>query len=179
MATDMLEDLRKNIWDLRPTILDDLGLVPAIRWYAQTDLEKAGINVQFDFQSDNIRLSPHLETMLFRVSQEAVNNILRHANASKVKLHLWSDQSKICLEVEDDGRGFDVERTTGEASRKKAAWIVRNSRNVSLLWEERLKISSSPGQGTRLQVYAPLLKGNSTGSTPSTTHKERITEKQT
>jgi two-component system sensor histidine kinase UhpB len=160
MATSMLEDLRKNIWDLRPTILDDLGLVPAIRWFAQSDLEEAGVNLQFDFQSENLRLSPPLETMLFRVSQEAVNNILHHANASTAKICLWKDQSKIWFEVEDDGQGFDVERTSGEAVAKKQLGLLGIQERVSLVGGE-VKITSSPGQGTRLVVWVPLLKGNS------------------
>jgi two-component system sensor histidine kinase UhpB len=163
LATGMLEELRKNIWDLRPTILDDLGLVPAIRWYAQSNLEQAGVNLRFDFQSENMRLSPPLETMLFRVSQEAVSNILHHANASSVLISLWTDQSKVCLEVEDDGQGFDVERTSGEAVAKKQLGLLGIQERVSLIGGE-VQISSAPGRGTRLEVSVPLLRGNSVGS---------------
>jgi two-component system sensor histidine kinase UhpB len=177
MATSMLEDLRKNIWDLRPTILDDLGLVPAIRWFAQSDLEKTGVNLQFNFQSENLRLSPPLETMLFRVSQEAVNNILHHANARTVRICLWHDQSKIWFEIEDDGQGFDVERTSGEAVAKKKLGLLGIQERVSLVGGE-VKISSSPGQGTRLVAWVPLLKGNSFGLAHTETLKDQDTDKQ-
>ncbi len=162
MATRMLEDLRKNIWDLRPTILDDLGLVSAIRWYAQSNLEKIEVSVRLDLQSETIRLSPALETMLFRVAQEAVNNILHHADASTVTISLWQDRTGVCLEVEDDGRGFDVERTTGEAVTRKQLGLLGIQERVSLVGGE-VHILSSPGQGTQLQVSVPLLKGDSIG----------------
>jgi len=163
MATGMLEDLRKNIWDLRPTILDDLGLLPAIRWYAQSNLEKAGLKIQFDFKNENLRLSPPLETMMFRISQEAVNNILHHANASIVKISLWNDRSKIYFEVEDDGQGFDVERISGEAVARKQLGLLGIQERVSLVGGD-VQIISSPGQGTRLQVRTPFLNGNSFGN---------------
>jgi two-component system sensor histidine kinase UhpB len=79
LAIQMLDNLRENIWDLRPAILDDLGLIPAIRWYARAHLEKAGIQVKLAEPGEKLHLPSHLETMLFRVTQEAVSNILRHS----------------------------------------------------------------------------------------------------
>ena len=76
LSSHSLDELRKIIYNLRPTILDDLGLIPAIRWYARTNLERSAILVEFNFPSDDLKLSPHLNTTLFRITQEAVNNIL-------------------------------------------------------------------------------------------------------
>jgi two-component system sensor histidine kinase UhpB len=164
MATGMLEDLRKNIWDLRPTILDDLGLISAIRWYAQSNLEPAGVGVELDIKSETIQLSQPLNTMMFRVAQEAINNILRHANASLVTINLWQDSTKVYLQVEDNGRGFDVERTKGEALPRKQLGLLGIQERVSLVGGEVL-ISSTPGRGTCLLVSVPLLIRYVTGNT--------------
>lgn len=151
----LLEDLRKIIWDLRPSILDDLGLVPAIRWFARSNLEEAGITVDFEMDADVMRLPPHLETTLFRVTQEAVNNILSHADAKNVSVRLWSEQGHISLEVKDDGHGFDVERTSGEAVSKKQLGLLGIKERVSLVGG-RVKVESALGTGTHVHVFIPL-----------------------
>jgi two-component system sensor histidine kinase UhpB len=155
IASDMLEELRKNIWDLRPTILDDLGLVPAIRWYARMRLEAIGVQVNFDLD-EHIRFEPYLETLLFRISQEAVANVLRHAQADKVDLRLKMDQFRICFEVHDNGRGFNVEKTVEEAVSRKQLGLLGIQERASLVGGE-VRIDSLPGQGTCLQVLIPLL----------------------
>jgi two-component system sensor histidine kinase UhpB len=108
VATKLLENLRKIIWDLRPSMLDDLGLFSAIRWFARTNLEKAGMQVDFYSASEVNRLPPYLETMLFRIAQEAISNILRHAKASRVFIRLWTEEEQVWLEIKDDGCGFDI-----------------------------------------------------------------------
>ena len=155
LSTRLLEDLRKIIWDLRPSILDDLGLVPAIRWFARSNLEEAGIKVDFGMGIDGMRLPPHLETTLFRVTQEAVNNILRHANAKDVSIRLWSGQGQICLDVKDDGHGFDVERASGEAVSKKHLGLLGIRERVFLVGG-RVNVESAPGTGTCVHVFIPL-----------------------
>jgi signal transduction histidine kinase len=157
LASAMLDDLRKNIWDLRPTILDDLGLVPAIRWYARMRLQETGVQVSFDMDED-IRPEPYLETLLFRMSQEAVGNILRHAEAKNVIIRLMKDYSRVCLEVEDDGRGFNVEHTVEEAVSHKQLGLLGIHEQASLVGGEA-KIDSAPGRGTRVHVCIPLLTG--------------------
>ena len=159
LVSNMLEDLRKNIWDLRPTILDDLGLIPAIRWYARMRLQEIGIQLNFEL-GENIRLAPYLETMLFRITQEAVTNILRHAEAKTVTIRLKWEGDRVCLQVEDDGRGFDVGRTAGEAVTRKELGLLGIQERVSIVGGQAV-IDSSPGQGTRLQVFVPLLKRDS------------------
>lgn len=154
LATRMLEDLRKNMWDLRPSILDDLGLVPAIRWYVGDHLQESGILVNLDGLSDGIRLPAHLETMLFRVIQEAVSNILRHSSAKTVAIRLKQVRSSVCLEVEDNGRGFDVEQASGEAVTRKQLGLLGIQERAALAGGE-VKINSSPGRGTSLLVCVP------------------------
>ena len=155
LATQLLEDLRQIIWDLRPSILDDLGLVPAIRWFARTKLCEIGVKVDFGMGDEVMRLPSHLETMLFRVAQEAVNNILHHANARNVSICLWPERGRMCLEVKDDGRGFDVGRTNGEAVSKKQLGLLGIRERVSLVGG-RVIVESALGSGTRLHVCVPM-----------------------
>ena len=155
VATLLLENLRKVIWDLRPSILDDLGLIPAIRWYAQTNLKESGVQVEVGDSNELMRLPPHLETLLFRILQEAVSNILRHANAGKVTINLRPEDGCVVLEVKDDGRGFDVKKTTGEAVTRKQLGLLGMQERVSLV-NGTVKIESTPGEGTMLRIYVPL-----------------------
>lgn len=155
VATRLLENLRKIIWDLRPSILDDLGLYSAIRWFARTNLEKSGVKVDFWTADESRRLPSHLETLLFRIAQEAISNILRHANATKVSIRLWTEAEHIWLEIKDDGCGFDLEETTGSAADHKHLGLLGIQERVSLVGGE-VKIDSVKGAGTCLQLHVPL-----------------------
>lgn len=163
VANRLLESVRKIIWDLRPSILDDLGLFSAIRWFARTNLEKAGVNVDFYAASDLARLPPHLETMLFRTAQEAISNILRHANASKVSIRLWKGAEQVWLEIKDDGHGFDIEKATGDAVDRKQLGLLGIQERASLV-HGGVIIKSSQETGTCLQVHIPLPAEDSTGA---------------
>jgi two-component system sensor histidine kinase UhpB len=155
VATRLLENLRKIIWDLRPSILDDLGLYSAIRWFARNNLEKAGVKVEFSAVKEGMRLPPHLETMLFRIAQEAISNILRHANASKVLIRLWTSEDQLRLEIKDDGCGFDTEKTAQGAVDRKQLGLLGIEERVSLVGGE-VKIESAEGSGTSLRLHIPL-----------------------
>jgi len=155
VATQLLENLRKVIWDLRPSILDDLGLIPAIRWYARNNLASAGIEVDVGSGNEALRLPNHLETMLFRILQETVSNILRHANASRVSINLSPEAGQVILEVKDDGRGFDVQETGKEAVTRKQLGLLGIQERVSLAGGQ-VKIESTPGRGTTVRVRVPL-----------------------
>jgi two-component system sensor histidine kinase UhpB len=155
VATKLLENLRKVIWDLRPSILDDLGLLAAIRWFARTNLEAVGVAVDFVDGTEVVRLPPHMETMLFRICQEAVSNIIRHAHAHRVSIHLWSQEASIRLEIKDDGRGFDIEQAVGGAVYRKQLGLLGIQERVSLVGGE-MDVESAEGAGTCLQVRVPL-----------------------
>jgi two-component system, NarL family, sensor histidine kinase UhpB len=115
LASGILKELRKIVYDLRPTILDDLGLVPAIRWYARSVLEANDIEVRLSLPEEAFKLSGHLSTTLFRIAQEAINNIMRHANARVAEISLVVDQERVILKVGDDGQGFNPEHAAGQA----------------------------------------------------------------
>lgn len=160
VATKLLENLRKIIWDLRPSILDDLGLLSAIRWFARSNLEKAGVRVDFSATNDITRLPSHLETMLFRIAQEAISNVLHHASASKVSVRLWIAEKQIWLEIKDDGCGFDMKKTVGLAVDRKQLGLLGIQERASLVGGD-VKIESIKGSGTCLQLHIPLPSGDS------------------
>jgi signal transduction histidine kinase len=138
------------IRELRPQILDDLGLVPAVEWLAREFEERSGIPV--DVVSGPEPVSPRSEqaTALFRIAQEALTNIARHAEAGAVRIRLRERFSTLALVVRDDGRGFDPAAATRELSHG----LVGIGERVRLA-EGRLKIRSAPGRGTEISVLLP------------------------
>jgi two-component system, NarL family, sensor histidine kinase UhpB len=154
LATSTLEELRRIIYDLRPTILDDLGLVSAIRWYARTNLESAKIQVGLHMPEDDLNLPIEISTTLFRISQEAVNNILRHANARTVLLTLASGSGTVCLEIKDDGVGFDATSLASHETAPQKFGLLGIKERVELSGGV-FSVQSAPGEGTLLHVCIP------------------------
>lgn len=155
LATKTLEELRKTIYGLRPTVLDDLGLVPAIRWYARTNLEEAGIRVNVSAPEDFPALSPELTTTLFRIAQEAVNNIIKHSDAQSAIISLTEKENNICFFIEDDGHGFNVTQASEEAYTLQH-WGLVGIRERAELMGGKIDISSQDDRGTQLEVTMPL-----------------------
>ncbi len=155
VATRTLEDLRKLIYGLRPSMLDALGLVPAIRWLARSSLEETGAQLSFEAFDDTTRLPAAVETAVFRIAQEAIHNIVRHARAQHVTVRLDLERAAVVLRVEDDGLGFDVSRTSAEAVRQRRLGLLGIQERVELLGGD-LMVDSEPHGGTRLQARVPL-----------------------
>jgi len=155
LAVCALDDLRKVVYDLRPTMLDDLGLAAAIRWYARAKLEEGGIQVRFERFDEMIRLAPEVETALFRIAQEAISNILHHADAKLVALRLGCENGYACLEVEDNGCGFDVAAVTGQALRRRRFGLLGIQERADWVGGE-VALDSEPGQGTCLRIRVPM-----------------------
>jgi signal transduction histidine kinase len=156
VAVRTLEDVHRLILDLRPSVLDDLGLFSAIRWYAEHQLESRGIAVRCEFGELDPRLPPELETALFRICQEAMSNIARHAQATAVLVQVGLEGDEIRVEIEDDGKGFDP---AGAAPREgRRSWGLVGIRERSELCGGTAKIESSPGKGTHVVVCIPAPK---------------------
>lgn len=155
LASGILTELRKIVYGLRPTILDDLGLVPAIRWYARSVLETNGIQVRLSLPEEAVELSSHLSTTLFRIAQEAINNIMRHANASVAEISLFIEQGKVHLKVQDDGQGFNPGQAAGQAVPLQHLGLLGIKERATLVGGE-VSIESVPGKGTCLQICVPL-----------------------
>jgi two-component system sensor histidine kinase UhpB len=156
LTLQTMDGLRLLVADLRPLVLDDLGLVPAIRWYAKNRLESEGIDVEFDADPAQPRLAPAVEIALFRIAQEAISNIVRHADASLVRLSL-SCNGEVSLVVEDDGSGFD-ERAVVASPRGDHMGLFGIRERVAALGG-RLDVASAAGRGTTLRVDLPAYEG--------------------
>jgi len=156
LCINILDELHKLIYELRPTLLDDLGLVAAVRWLGDNHLGAAGIIVDFKTTGRVRRLNPQLETTLFRVIQEAVYNIARHADARSVDISLHFKKSAIRVRVSDDGRGFDVEEAISSKDRPRGLGLLGMKERVELM-NGTLSIRSSPGGGgTEINIEIPL-----------------------
>jgi signal transduction histidine kinase len=148
-------EIGRIIRDLRPSLLDDLGLLEALESYADMRLRPSGIQVTFETVGADSRLSPELETTLFRVAQEAMSNIARHAGAENVSLALEILDDFVAVEIEDDGQGFDVEATFARRKEGSAFGLMGMRERVDLLGGT-LVVESRPGEGTRVGVRVPL-----------------------
>jgi signal transduction histidine kinase len=153
---DQIEgQLRRLSHELRPTILDDLGLLPALRFLAQGVSTRAGIPIKVESSMED-RLPSHIETALYRTVQEALNNATKHAQPKRVTVKLERQGKIIQCSVRDDGIGFDVPTVLGKRGRGGIGLIGIQER-LNAIGGTKL-ITSSPGQGTELLVAVPLEK---------------------
>ncbi len=157
-GTSALKELRKIIADLRPSQLDDLGLVPALEWYAKDFERHYDIAVQFEVSGKQERLPDDYETALFRVAQEALTNVAKHAGVSEASLRLRFLTRRVCLRVIDQGRGFDP-APLAEGS-GLSGWGLRGIQERATLLGGSSQITSAPGEGTTVQVCIPRTHGN-------------------
>ncbi len=155
-----LERVRQLSLSLRPPQLDDLGLAAALRSHLDRQARVAGLQAHFEAEDAPQELAPDTETACFRVAQEAINNVLRHARAHNLWLRLFTAAGRLAISVRDDGSGFDL-----EAMRRRAA----GGSSLGLLgMEERMALAggsfelrSAPGQGTVLLATFPLAAAQS------------------
>jgi signal transduction histidine kinase len=163
IARRMMLEIRRLVSDLRPALLDDLGLVPAIAWYVEQRLEAVGIGVTMRTDPEEIRLPQSLEITLFRVAQEAISNIIKHSGASSVSISLTRSEKQVSLLIEDNGRGFDAS-LEGAGKVNGGGFGLQSIRErVSIVGGE-LTVRSAPGQGTLLEVSVPLTQGGGFGA---------------
>ena len=157
LAQEALANLRKIVYGLRPTILDDLGLLPAIRWYARTNLEDAGIMVEVYGNGEFDTLSTQVNSTLFRIAQEAVNNIVKHSQATCAEISLTRTGENVLLEVKDDGQGFDPALAREQALGSQHFGILGIQERAELVGGS-IELSSKPHTGTRILIQVPCGK---------------------
>ncbi|MFN8442477.1 MAG: GAF domain-containing sensor histidine kinase [Caldilineaceae bacterium] len=157
-ATNALGELRQIIADLRPSQLDDLGLVAALRWYAQEYQRRRNITVTFTVKGEQVRLPSDYETVIFRIIQEALTNIAKHAQATQATLTLDTHPERVCITVQDNGRGFEPS-ILPKHNERQAGWGLLGMRERALLLGGHCEIQSAPGRGTTIHVEIPLLIG--------------------
>jgi signal transduction histidine kinase len=153
LANRALADVHRLILDLRPSVLDDLGLASAVRWYAERSLSARGVAVRCEV-GELPDLTPELETALFRICQEALSNVARHAQASHVLVELRVEGPMLCIDVEDDGVGFDQSAVALREGRPH--WGLLGIQERADLLGGHARFDSSPGAGTRVEVRIPL-----------------------
>jgi len=156
LTTKTVDDIHNLIYRLRPTMLDDLGLISAIRWYARNYLESSGIKVDMSFVEFEKRLPSQVEVGIFRMVQEAFSNILRHAEAKNVTLRLELKNATVSALIADDGNGFDINKVLKPPYRVNALGLQGIEERVTLLGGH-LQITSQKGKGTRVLIEFPLM----------------------
>lgn len=162
VSINALDEIHRIIYELRPTLLDDLGLVAATRWLADNNLGTAGINVNFKTNGRVRRLPPKLETTLFRVIQEAVGNIARHAGARNVDITLRFRKGMIAVRISDDGMGFNVEEAISSRDRPRGLGLLGMKERVELM-NGTLSIRSHRNQGTEIAIEIPINRETADG----------------
>jgi signal transduction histidine kinase len=152
-----IQTVRRIATELRPGILDDLGLVAAIEWQAQEFQKRTGIECVVTSDLKDPILDQDLNTAFFRIFQETLTNIIRHAQATRVEVHLQQEESTLVLEVKDNGRGI----SEAELNDTRSIGVLGMRERAALLQGE-LQISGVPGQGTTVAVRIPLARGTQT-----------------
>jgi PAS domain S-box-containing protein len=172
MVERTIQQVREFSLDLRPSILDDLGLPSALLWYAEEQARRAGFTTELAVEQLPARLSPELEIACFRIAQEAITNVVRHARAAHVAVQLRRTDNKLTLVVSDDGAGFDlraldsgptaeVEGGSGKTAearslnRIKTLGLAGMNERVSLVGGS-VSIRSAPGAGTTVRATFPI-----------------------
>lgn len=143
------------IYDLRPSLLDDLGLPAALRSCAHNSLDAAGVEIYLEVVGQEKRLPPQVEIALFRIAQEAITNIACHARAESTYVSLEFKDKGIAVQVEDDGIGFDLLRVFGPVGARQGVGLLGMKERAELLGGT-LTIDTKPGGGTRVAVEIPV-----------------------
>jgi PAS domain S-box-containing protein len=152
LIEQVLGQVREMSMNLHPAMLDDLGLAPTLRWYLKKWEKRVGVRVDQNVQE--IRLPQELETVLYRLVQEALTNVARHAQAGQVSISLGQEGDELVLSVADDGRGFRLR--PGEIG--EGLGLIGMRERVAT-FNGQFTIQSQPGQGTCLTVRVPLVAG--------------------
>lgn len=147
-----LADVRRIIYDLRPMALDDLGLIPTLRKYLSSvdEREDMNVNLRFLVLGDERRMEPNLEVALFRLVQEAVQNALKHANASQIIVKVQLLQERVLLIISDDGLGFD------QSEKKEGSFGIMGMKERVNMLKGQFTIESAKGKGTKLMFSVPV-----------------------
>lgn len=153
LADTATETIRKVISDLRPSVLDELGVWAAIEWYLHQIEKRTGLHCEcsLDEVTAATQLDPECSTMLFRIVQEALTNVVRHAEASHVTFRAVREGSDLVVEVEDDGKGMDTERALGRKS-----WGIVGMHERARYFGGELRVACAPDGGTTVRLRLPM-----------------------
>jgi signal transduction histidine kinase len=148
-----MDRVRQMSLDLRPAMLDDLGLLPALVWHFERYTTLTNVHVDFKHRGiDGQRFAPELETAAYRIAQEALTNVARHAGVDEVTVRVWADADTLGLQVEDRGTGFNPESVLAAETTSGLSGMYERA----VLLGGRLDIESTPGAGACLTAEFPL-----------------------
>jgi signal transduction histidine kinase len=150
MVDESLQELQRLISDLRPSHLDDLGLAATLRWYVNILRDRYHLDVSVQVVNEERPICSEHSTALFRMAQEALTNVVKHAEATQARVSLIFDEKGIHLAVEDNGHGFDVEKGF-----KQQSWGLLGLQERATLLDGTCQIYSSPGRGTIVEITVP------------------------
>lgn len=158
LTTELGRDFSRMAWELRPMALDELGLRNAITQYLEEWAELSGLHIDLEIRLGDRRLLPDVETALFRVLQEAITNVVKHAGADSVGVILESINGEIRLIIEDNGHGFQTDQGAVVALGKSHLGLLGVRERLSLV-NGRLEVESTPGSGTTVYACVPVVEG--------------------
>ncbi len=156
IVAQLIQEIRDMSLALRPSILDDFGLMPALRWYTRRQAERTGVVIDLMEAGTPTRAPPPIETACFRIAQEALTNIARHSKAKHVKLTVSHSGTKIELEVKDDGIGFDPVEARENLQHGRSHGLLGMQERARLLGGQ-IDIDAAPGKGTCIKAEFPLI----------------------
>ncbi len=160
------EQVRNLSLGLRPSLLDDLGLVPALRWHADRLAQSTGLSITFEGDSSVGRHAVEVETAFFRVAQEALTNVLRHSRAKEVRVCLSTNSEELILRIADDGVGFDPATARQRAAKGQSMGLLSMEERMKLVGGEFF-LTSQPGEGADVVAKFPLAPVGSASFNPS------------
>jgi PAS domain S-box-containing protein len=152
VVTDLTARVRTLSLDLRPSMLDDLGLLPALLWHFERYTAQTQVHVAFKHRGLDQSLDPLLAIAVYRVVQEALTNVARHAQVGEAVVAVWTNAHQVVVSIEDQGRGFDLDAALAA---RRSSGLAGMQERVALLGG-RMMIDSAPGQGTRVLAELPL-----------------------
>jgi len=155
LVDEVLNHVRNMSLDLRPSMLDDLGLVPALRWYVDKQSRRAGLQANISADVSGKRFAPEIEITCYRILQEAMNNVIKHSSAEKLNVELWNDAQELHLRIADDGKGFNVYSALRRALNGESTGILGMQERVELVGG-KLRINSVVGEGTDIHAIFPV-----------------------
>jgi signal transduction histidine kinase/PAS domain-containing protein len=159
-ATELIEQVLQQVrtlsLELRPSMLDDLGLIPTLRWFITRQAELVGFHAEFIFDEQIGRYPNDIETTCYRIVQEALNNATRHAQAHSVRVELTQQEGELKVTINDDGVGFDVEQALRRVAAQRSFGLLSMQERVALVGGT-FQIDSAPGEGTTIFVRLPIM----------------------
>lgn len=158
LAVQVSTEVSRLIHELRPTLLDTLGLIPAIRRYAEDILKPLSINVVLEAKGEGPQMPPEVEVGLYRIAQGTIGNIAKHSNARHATISLERAADHFLLRIGDDGEGFDISKLTSVDEGGRGSGVFGMKERVKLMGGN-CSIDSRPGKGTRVTVNIPLARG--------------------